>query len=205
MIGYIRGQLLDKNLESILVDVQGVGYELQISSISLEQMDLGETLQLFVHTHMREDALTLFGFLSLQEKNVFLSLLKVNGVGPKLALKILSGAPLNRLLEMIESGDVKAISSIPKVGKKTAEQLILSLKGKLTLADELKPQSNSSSNASKPQKSVLASALMNLGYRQNEVEQVLEKIDESLDFEDTLRKALGLLSGQMKWPEEAAR
>lgn len=194
MIGQLRGKLVEKSLEHIIFDVAGVGYELNCSSHTIDNMSLEAETKIYVHTHMREDALTLFGFSSSLEKRIFLSLLKVNGVGPKLALKILSGSSIENLMQMIESGDVKAISSIPKVGKKTAEQLILTLKGKLSFESD-----ENETNTFKPvkgMKSELVSALVNLGYRLPEVEKVVAGLPRELGIEESLRKGLAALSGQ---------
>ncbi len=195
MIGQLRGKLVEKSPENIIFDVGGVGYELSCSVNTLDNLSLNLETKIFVHTHMREDALTLFGFSSALEKRIFLSLLKVNGVGPKLALKILSGSTLEQLLHMIEAGDVKAISTIPKVGKKTAEQLILALKGKLSFEsdDENEP---TLFKTPKSTKSELVSALVNLGYRLPDVEKVVAGLSRDLSIEESLRKGLAALSGQ---------
>lgn len=194
MIGQLRGKLVEKTLEHIIFDVGGVGYELNCSANTLDNLSINADAKIYVHTHMREDALTLFGFSSALEKRIFLSLLKVNGVGPKLALKILSGSSLDHLMQMIESGDVKAISTIPKVGKKTAEQLILTLKGKLSFEED----ENAPSQFKSPMgvRSELVSALVNLGYRLPEVERVVSGLPRELGLEESLRKGLAALSGQ---------
>ncbi len=194
MIGQLRGKLLEKTTEQIIFDVNGVGYELNCSANTIANLSLNQDAKVFVHTHMREDALILFGFSSALEKRIFLTLLKVNGVGPKLALKILSGSSLDQLLQMIEAGDVKAISSIPKVGKKTAEQLILSLKGKLSFDDD--ETETSLFKAPMAAKSELVSALVNLGYRLPEVERVVATLPREMGIEEGLRKGLAALSGQ---------
>ncbi len=194
MIGQLRGKLIEKSLEHIIFDVGGVGYELNCSVNTLDNLNLNAETKIFVHTHMREDALTLFGFSSSLEKRIFLSLLKVNGVGPKLALKILSGSSLDQLLQMIESGDVKAISTIPKVGKKTAEQLVLTLKGKLSFEeDENEPTLFKSPMGARAE---LVSALVNLGYRLPDVEKVVSGLPREIAIEEALRKGLAALSGQ---------
>ena len=194
MIGQLRGKLIEKSLEHIIFDVGGVGYELNCSVNTLDNLSLNAETKIFVHTHMREDALTLFGFSSSLEKRIFLSLLKVNGVGPKLALKILSGSSLDQLLQMIESGDVKAISTIPKVGKKTAEQLVLTLKGKLSFEeDENEPTLFKSPMGARAE---LVSALVNLGYRLPDVEKVVSGLPREIAIEEALRKGLAALSGQ---------
>ena len=194
MIGQLRGKLVEKNLESIIFDVNGVGYELVCSMNTLDNMSLNVDAKIFVHTHLREDALTLFGFSSLLEKRIFLSLLKVNGVGPKLAIKILSGSSIEQLLQMIETGDVKAISTIPKVGKKTAEQLVLTLRGKLSFDED-----DFGFNLTKAPlgiRSELVSALVNLGYRLPDVEKVVAGLPRELGIEESVRKGLAALSGQ---------
>lgn len=140
MIGYLKGRCVYLDQESVILEVQGVGYEVYCSLGTLSELSasMQEEVVFWIYTHVREDQLQLFGFLTKEEKNLFLSLLKVNGVGPKSALSILSGARYNQLVEMIESGDAKALSQLPKIGKKTAEQIILSLQGKLVRIEEVK-------------------------------------------------------------------
>lgn len=135
MIGYLKGKIIEVTSDSALIDVNGVGYEVLASSSNLAEMQnsLG-TIELWIHTHVREDALVLFGFSNKLEREMFHSLLKVNGIGPKLAINALSGATPDQIIEMIELEDVKALSKLPKVGKKTAEQMILTLKGKLVIS-----------------------------------------------------------------------
>lgn len=209
MIGFLRGTVVELNEEGAIVDVAGVGYELNCSSNSLSALALREEVQLFVHTVVREDAITLFAFTTQQEKRMFLSLLKVTGVGPKLAIKILSGASLKQLGQMIEAGDVKALSGLPKVGKKTAEQLILSLKGKLVLASENDSQLAIATSEQlrftqrrgqaamrfTGTRAEILSALINLGFRFPDAEQVVAQLPEGVAFETGLRDGLQALSG----------
>lgn len=198
MIGYVKGRIVERGEEAIILDVNGVGYELQCSLNTLDQVLDRDEVQLWVHTQVREDAITLFGFATQIEKRMFLSLTKVNGVGPKMATKILSGATLDQLSNMIESGDVKALSNLPKVGKKTAEQLILTLKGKLVLHDE-EPAKGGKKGA--PQrmltgvKAELTSALVNLGFRPQDVEKVVEGMPMDIDLQTGIRQGLSALSG----------
>jgi Holliday junction DNA helicase RuvA len=197
VIGFLRGKIIDRASETLILDVSGVGYELTCSLNTLDDFALTADVQIFVHTHVREDAINLFGFSSLLEKQMFLSLMKVNGVGPKMAVKILSSAPLPRLLEMIEAGDVKGLSTLPKVGKKTAEQLILTLRGKLVLEDTA-PSAVAGSVARKPKvKEEITSALVNLGFRLPEVEKVVAAIAPDLDLQQGIRQGLQALSGQL--------
>ena len=129
MIGYLKGDILQAGDDQVLLNVNSVGYEVFCSEQVLTKL-IGETrTEFWIHTHVREDQLSLFGFLTKSEKQFFLSLLKVNGIGPKVALKILGAAPIEALISMIEDSDVRGLSQLPKVGKKTAEQIILELKG----------------------------------------------------------------------------
>ena len=197
MIGSLKGRTVETSLETAIVDVGGVGYEVNCSTGTLAALELGEEARLWVHTHVREDAISLFGFATPVEKRLFLSLLKVTGVGPKLALKILSAASLDQLLDMIETGNVKALSGLPKVGKKTAEQLVLSLRGKLVTLDEAAKPSSPPKPArgfSGPRADV-ASALLNLGFRPQDVERVVEGLADDVDVEAGVRVSLRALSG----------
>lgn len=200
MIGFLAGRIVDRNDEGCVLDVNGVGYELSCSGSTLDDTLSMETVRLWVHTAVREDAITLYGFSAPSEKQMFLSLLKVNGVGPKMAIKILSAAPTTQLSMMIEAGDVKALSSLPKVGKKTAEQLVLSLKGKLAVA--------ASSDAVPVAKKVggfaprfhgsradILSALVNLGFRLTDAEIVVGDLPEDVDVQSGIRTGLQALSG----------
>lgn len=190
MIGYLRGVVKDSTEESILLEVAGVGYEVAVSASNLFdlQAQTGQVAELWVYTHVREDALQLYGFISPEEKSFFLTLLKVNGVGPKLALGILGGASVSVIAQMIEDEDIKGLTRLPKVGKKTAEQMVLSLKGKLVLADDKgKPKSV-------PAQSNLVSALVNLGYKPQEVEKIIGDIPTDLDLQESLRRGLQLLT-----------
>lgn len=184
MIGYLNGLVRMIDGHTLLIDVGGVGYEVSCSTNTLQDLGEGEKATVWVHTHVREDALNLFGFSSQVEKRFFESLLKVNGVGPKMAIQILSGAPLDRLIDFIEQQDVKALCQLPKVGKKIAEQMILTLKGKLVVEGSAAPVADE-----------LASALANLGFKPYDVQSVLKGIDRKAPFEDQLRKALASLGG----------
>ncbi|MGZ3774683.1 MAG: Holliday junction branch migration protein RuvA [Pseudobdellovibrionaceae bacterium] len=192
MIGYLRGKIIEVLSDSALLDVQGVGYEIHASSNTLSDLQslLGKDIIVWVHTHVREDALQLFGFHSKDEKNLFLSLLKVNGVGPKMALSILSGGRPAQIQEMIEAGNAKALSGLPKVGKKTAEQIILTLKGKLVSIEEtVKGKSESHTQ--------ITSALLNLGYKAQLVDQFVSSLSIDISLEDGVRKGLQALSGSL--------
>jgi Holliday junction DNA helicase RuvA len=201
MIGFLRGSVIDRHDEGCVLDVNGVGYELSCSATTLDDTLASDDVRLWVHTAVREDAITLYGFSTSVEKQMFLSLLKVNGVGPKMAIKILSAAPTSQLSQMIEAGDVKALSGLPKVGKKTAEQLILSLKGKLVISTEpatssakKKPVASFAPKFSGVRADVL-SALVNLGFRLADAEVVVSDLPEEIDLQTGVRTGLQALSG----------
>src|SRR4051812_39505214 len=151
MIGFVRGKLMAVELDSALVETGGVGYEILCSAQVMADLagSVGTEIALWIHTHVREDALQLFGFMSKTEKELFLSLLKVNGVGPKSALTILSAGRVEKIIEMIEDGNAKALAALPRVGKKTSEQIILSLQGKLVRADAPKGKAAGKSDIQK--------------------------------------------------------
>lgn len=188
MIAYLEGQILGVDDSSVVLKVGGVGYELFCSTNSLEEMEVGSSTNLFVHTHVREDVIQLFGFKSSLEKQIFLSLIKVNGVGPKSAIQILSGARPEAIYGWIEESNAKALSQLPKIGKKTAEQIILSLKGKLVLAEE------SSSQGTFKERASIVSALVNLGFRLSDVEKVVDQMDPATDLDQGIRSGLQALT-----------
>jgi len=193
MIGYLRGRIQDVTAESILLDVQGVGYEVLAPSALLDecQFQRGELRELWISTHVREDAFQLFGFQSVADKQFFLTLLKVNGVGPKLALNVMSGASVAEITSLIESEDVKGLSKLPKVGKKTAEQMILTLKGKLVIHQpELRGEAPVATAASLE----ISSALVHLGFRSVDVDKVVSKFPKDITFEEGVRQGLASLT-----------
>lgn len=193
MIGYLRGNVLEVGVETVILEVNGIGYEVSCPGPVLQDMATHRDTpqELWIYTHLREDALHLFGFGSADEKEFFLTLLKINGVGPKMALSILSGASIEKIMAMIEAEDVKALTQLPKVGKKTAEQMILSLKGKLVLsnrADGKKP-APASQNLQ-----LITSALVNLGYKTIDVERVLTEFPRDMEVQEGVRRGLQVLA-----------
>jgi len=195
MIAALKGTIYEVSEESVILDVQGVFYEAFCSVTVLSELSQiksqNRDAQLFLYTylHVREDLMQIFGFLSQSEKSLFLSLLKVSGIGPKLALHILSGASINQILEWIEAGDVKSLSKLPKLGKKTAEQLVLTLRGKLVL-DPIQTQFKPKSAAC----TQVVSALVNLGFRSQDVERVVAQLPTDIDVEEGIRVGLRELS-----------
>lgn len=190
MIAYLKGELRSSSDDSMIVVTNGVGYELICSANTIDGFFGEAEVELHVYTHVREDQISLFGFHSLVEKKLFLSLIKVNGIGPKLAVTILSAAKVSDIVDLIENSDAKGLAKLPRIGKKTAEQMILSLKGKLVTSEE-EPAARSAGVAPKIE---VVSALVNLGFRINEVEPVVEELDATLSVEDQIRKGLSLLT-----------
>lgn len=194
MIGYLKGNVLEVGIESAILLVNGVGYEVFCPGPVLQDLAMqGEAQQeLWIYTNVREDALQLFGFASADEKEFFLTLLKINGVGPKLALSILSGGSIERIMAFIEAEDVKSLTQLPKVGKKTAEQMILALKGKLVLGAK---QGESKRTVPATQNfQLITSALVNLGYKINDVERVLSEFPRDLEVQEGVRRGLQMLA-----------
>lgn len=184
MIGYLKGDILKAGDDHVLVNVHGLGYEVFCSEQTLTALHGEARAEFWVYTHVREDQLALFGFLSQSEKQLFLSFLKVNGIGPKVAMKILGAAPVSQIMQMIDNSDVRGLSQLPKVGKKTAEQIVLELKGKLVLAEEVQR------NAAFAARADIVSALVNLGFKLNEVEKVVNDMDPSTDLQVGVRTGL---------------
>ena len=201
MIGQLRGKLIQKKPNAILLDVQGVGYEVFIPLTSFYELPgEGEEVALKIHTHVREEALTLFGFLSQREKDLFLKLVSVSGIGPKLAIAILSGAPVEELAQAIVSGNLARLTAIPGVGRKTAERGVLELKSQMNpfLVPNQAESSRESAAATGLEEDIL-SALTNLGYPRASAEKALAAALRSGQceptFEDILRNTLRRLAG----------
>lgn len=200
MIAFISGKLIYKTTESVVIDVGGVGYEVFIPLSTFYILpELGEPTSLKVYTHVREDAIQLYGFLTQDERDVFQLLISVSGVGPKLARNILSGIAVSDLVTAIGSSDNKKLSSIPGIGGKSAERLILELRDKIK-AISLKgvPEHKEAVGDSDPLSNDVASALENLGYKPQQAEEAVKKAKASLtddaSFETFLKEALKHLS-----------
>ena len=196
MIGQLRGRLADKRPNQVLVDVGGVGYLVAVPLSTYAALgELHTEVTLLIHTHVREDALALYGFLSSREKHFFEMLLGASGVGPTLALKILSGMSVEELVPAIRGGDVARLTRIPGVGRKTAERMVVELKDKLeavVIAGE-KPAVSSPAGV----EADVVSALVNLGYEQRAAESSVAEAKRASgvgDFEKLLRAALQALS-----------
>ncbi len=195
MIGQLRGSLADKRPNQVLVDVGGVGYLVAVPLSTYAVLgELHTQVTLLIHTHVREDALSLYGFLSAREKHLFELLISASGVGPSLALKILSGMSVEELVPAIRGGHLERLTRIPGVGRKTAERMVLELKDKLDVvaAAEQKPAASPTGAEAD-----VASALVNLGYDQREAEGAVADARSEAgtnSFEALLRAALQVLS-----------
>lgn len=198
MIAQLSGTLLDKQPHQVIVDVSGVGYEVHIPlSTFYEVGEIGSSLRLRIHTHVREDAILLFGFNSLKEKSAFEHLTSVSGVGPRLAITILSGMSVDELIPAIRQSNLARLCSIPGVGKKTAERLVVELRDKLAKADPGGGRDPQPPGLSSHQNDVI-SALMNLGYPKpsavRAVERAASDAPAEVSFEELLKKALQVLA-----------
>jgi Holliday junction DNA helicase RuvA len=206
MIGSLRGKLIEKRPNQVLVDVNGVGYQVQIPLSTFAGLGaLHAETNLLIHTHVREDQITLYGFVTAREKQCFELLISASGVGPSLALKILSGMSIEELVPAIRKSDLAQLVRIPGVGRKTAERIVVELRDKLVVIDV--PEAGKPSTRSQVEEDV-ASALMNLGYDAKSVERAVEKSRtvSGGDFENLLRSSLQILgSSAMQKSARAGR
>jgi Holliday junction DNA helicase RuvA len=198
LIGFLRGALRARTPERVVLDCGGVGYEIAISLETfarIERVTLGGELELEIHTHVREDALALYGFATAREKLLFEKLIAVSGIGPRLAQVVLSGMAPDDLLAALAAGDLARLVTIPGVGKKTAERMVVELRDKVqALAAELPSTKASATGGSD---SDLAAALVNLGYKPSQAEAAVaaaRKEAAAAPFGELLRLALRRLS-----------
>ena len=193
MIGRLKGNVVDILDNVVLLDVNGIGYEIEVTSTTLTNLQVSDTETIiFTHFVVREDAHSLYGFANQEERDLFRNLIKVNGIGPKLGLTILSSIGPERFIAYVSERDVTAITSIPGVGKKTAERLVLDLKDKLVNGFQtvvpMSPAGNESFQEAKL-------ALVSLGYNPTEASKVLEQIyNEDQAVEELIRAALQRLA-----------
>ena len=195
MIAFIRGRVLDKQPNRIVVEVHGVGYELHVPlSTYYDVGDEGSEVSLRVHTHVREDALQLYGFLTVLEQQVFERLIAISGIGPRLAIAVLSGIETRELVAAVHRGDVARLTSVPGIGKKTAERIILELKDRLAhLTVSVGVEAAAIDAPGDRLRDDLLSALQNLGYHRPAAEKAVESTLSSgtaPTFEHALRSAL---------------
>ncbi len=196
MIGFLQGVLRDKQPPELLIEVQGVGYEVQAPMTTFYDLPaVGEAIRLYTHLAVREDAHTLYGFSKLSDRTLFRTLIKVNGVGAKMALTILSGMEASLFAACVQAGDTVALVKLPGVGKKTAERLVVEMRDRL--ADWDVSGASVSGGGKAPVADVLnpveeaVSALVALGYKPVDASRMVRGVDaEDLDTEEIIRAAL---------------
>jgi len=199
MIGYLKGTLLRADPERLLLDVQGVGYEVNIPLSTWYEVEKrrDQAVALFIHTQVREDDISLFGFWTEREKLLFERLIGVNGIGPRLARVVLSGLPADELLAAIAAGDLGRLATIPGIGKKTAERVVLELREKMRLLAAELPETPAAGAAAPPADADVVSALVNLGYKASLAERAVAEVRREKPeaaFNDLLRASLNRLS-----------
>ena len=192
MIAHLRGKLIARHPNQVIVDAMGVGYDVTISVPTFSELPpAGGEVSLHIHTHVREDQIALYGFLRPEEKHLFEKLISVSGIGPKLAITILSGMPTNEMTSAIRGNEVARLTKIPGIGRKTAERMVLELRDKLPPAgtDQLQVVTSLS-----PVQEDVLSALMNLGYQRASAEKALSTVEKNGSFDAMFRAALAVMS-----------
>jgi len=194
MIGKITGSLVYNQPPRIMVDVNGVGYEIDIPMSSVYKLpQLNEKVSLYTHLSIREDAQALYGFISFQERQVFKELIRVSGIGTRTALAILSGLEVDEIISAIANHHITLLSTIPGIGKKTAERLVLELSNRLTHMGSNNLNLDMVNNKGSV-KNDAVNALLALGYNEKEAFNATKKIDAALNLSDTIKQALNILS-----------
>ena len=194
MIAFLTGRLAFKAPTHLPLDVQGVGYEVHIPLSTYYALpNLDEVTALNIHTHLREDAIQLFGFLSQSEKESFLLLTSVSGIGPKLALSVLSSLSVTDLVHAIQSEDIEKLATVPGIGKKSAGRIALELKDKVDKVHGVRPQAAAAPELDGPYEDAL-SALVNLGYRAQDAKEALKRVTKAatgaVALKELIRKGL---------------
>jgi len=193
MIAYLKGNILQKTPSQVIVDIGGVGYRAVIPLSTFFKLgDIGDPVELFIYTHLTDNSLSLFGFMTKDERELFLKLIGISGIGPKLAMNILSGIEARDLEEAIKKSDVARISLVPGIGKKTALRITMELQDKIEKKEKLLAVKGSK------EKEDLVSALLNLGFRRKEVERIVDETIQAYgtgaELEKLLRECLKRLS-----------
>lgn len=192
MIAHLRGKLIARHPNQVVVETMGVGYDVTISVPTFAELPaLGSEVGLHIHTHVREDQIALYGFLRPEEKQLFEKLITVSGIGPKLAITILSGMPADDMTGAIRGNDVARLTKIPGIGRKTAERMVLELRDKLPPVGA--DQVHVMHSLSAVQEDVL-SALVNLGYQRPVAEKALGSVEKNGSFDAMFRTALGVIA-----------
>lgn len=194
MIAHLRGRLLEKHPNRVIVEVQGVGYEAHVPlSTFYEMAEAGSEISLRIHTHVREDALVLYGFATVLELQIFERLISVSGIGPKLALAVLSGIEPNELVAAVRQANIARLTGIPGIGKKTAERIVLELKDRMAALLALETAATPAAAGGETLRTDVLSALINLGYHRPLAERAVDaalKTGTDASFERTLKQAL---------------
>jgi Holliday junction DNA helicase RuvA len=191
LIASLKGVVFSKKPEGVTIDVGGIGYHVSVPLCSIGSIpEPGEPIFLHTYTHVREDVLQLYGFLTEEEKNIFVMLIGINGIGPRIGLAILSGMPVQRFTEAVHNEDVSLLATIPGLGKKTASRLILELREKLPSRDTAAPAGRFKSAGD------AVSALVNLGYKKSTAERSVDMAFKAgaSTLEDIIKEALKLLT-----------
>ncbi len=192
MIGLLKGNIISSKPTQLLIDVSGVGYLVNISINTFENISGKNSVSLYIHTAVKEDSITLYGFFTEGEKEMFELLISVNGIGPKIALSILSGIKIDDLKNAIQSADISRIIAVPGIGRKTAERLVLELKSKV---DQVHEESGAKISFSIKQEAV--AALTTLGYNSKIAENVVRDIlstEPDTSLEEAIKKSLNRLN-----------
>lgn len=200
MIAWLQGVLLEKQAPNLLLNVNGVGYEVEAPlSVFYDLPAVNETVSIFVHMVVREDAQLLFGFSSKQQRDFFRSLIKVNGVGPKVGLAVLSTLSVQELMQCMLNEDDALLTKVPGIGKKTAQRLIVELKDRLEkeFGDVALEASAAGHGAPADDRQDAISALVSLGYKSNDASRVVRALPNDLTSEEIIRQALRSLSGNV--------
>ena len=195
MIAFLRGRILEKHPNRLVVDVQGIGYEVHVPlSTFYDVSDAGNEVALRVYTHVREDALQLYGFLTDLERQLFERLIGISGIGPRLAIAVLSGIDSRELVAAVQRADVARLTGIPGIGKKTAERMVLELKDRLaTLAIPVTIDTGTTLSDGDRLRNDVVSALQNLGYHRQQADKAVDAVlstTSDANFEHALRSAL---------------
>lgn len=188
MIGRLHGSLAEIQASYLIIDVQGVGYVVHVPQNIINSFHLDQAVTLHIHTAVREDAITLYGFSSVSDKQLFELLVSVSGVGPKLGLAVLSTYSANQIQTAVATGNIAAFSAVSGIGKKNAERIILELRNKVAVSQLTPDMTPSSGNTD------LSQALASLGYSGAEVINVASAIDSNLSLEEQIKQSLRLLS-----------
>jgi len=202
MIGRIKGVLIEKSPPDICVDVQGIGYELQVPMNTFYRLpEIDHPVNLYTHFVVREDAQLLYGFYEPRERELFRAVIKINGVGPKLGLAILSGIEASAFVRVVLNNDVAALTKVPGIGKKTAERLVIEMRDKLkdwpiTTEHGLPVETASVMSNQQHASDEAISALLALGYKPKDAESAIKAVaSDDLSSQDMIRRALRSMSG----------